>query len=42
MRTSVSVIAAAAILLDGASIIVTAQASAHVVQTPQDVLVTAP
>ena len=37
MRTIASVITAAAILSGGASIIVTAQTSAHVVQTPQEV-----
>ena len=37
MRTIASVITAAAILSGGASIIVTAQTSAHVLQTPQEV-----
>ena len=37
MRTIASVITAAAILSGGASIIVTAQTSAHVVQTPEEV-----
>ena len=36
MRTIASVITAAAILSGGAAIIVTAQTSAHVVQTPQE------
>ena len=38
MRTIASVITAAAILSGGASIIVTAQTSAHVVQTPEAAL----